>query len=368
MIGILIERAKKLGCYLWMNTPNRPWPADLGLFDVLAACFEAAAEAAALLRECAVEPKENGLFRQCLDAAAEAQSALRSAVIAVGASTDADQQSMFEWLRRAAAEKNIFIERHLRVDDPADPHSSAAIRSRIQVAQEACRNSLDRQRQRADWLKRLHFHTKRVACGNGTDHDWQTIAQVADELVEDGVPPSNRDIRDAVLPIVDIAPSSDGFPLAFRLVLREAAKYGAKQDANPPCPNEALLTAEVQAVREFLEGTSLVMIGGESRDHARKALKDAFALEELIWLSSREHQSIERFKPYITRDSVKAVALLIRWSSHSYNDLKRYCDQHGKLFVRLPSGYGPNQVASQIMAQCGDLLNQEIQARLSENQ
>ncbi len=50
------------------------------------------------------------------------------------------------------------------------------------------------------------------------------------------------------------------------------------------------------------------------------------------------------------------VLLAIRWSSHSFGDVKAFCDRHGKPLVRLPGGYGAHQVASQILAQCGGRL------------
>jgi hypothetical protein len=355
----LIARAKQIGCFLWMNGPSRPQPEDLGLWDVLARCFEMAAEAATLLRECALDVKMEELLRQCLDVAAEAQSALRSAVTAVGAPTDTEQQSLYEWLRKTAAERRVYIERHLRSDDPADPHAWADIQSRIQAVREACRKVLDRERQRTNCLGQIRYHANQIRENGSRDHDWNIIAQAADEIVNYGVPPSNREIREIMLPIIDFAPESDGFPPSFHLVLREARNYLAGQDAQPLSHEEAVPTAEVQAVRRFLGGTSLVLIGGESRDYAEQAIKEAFGLEEVVWLDWREHQSTERFKPYITRSNVRVVALLIRWSSHSYGELKRYCDRYGKLFVRLRSGYSPNQFANRIMAQCGDLLRQE---------
>jgi acetoin utilization deacetylase AcuC-like enzyme len=165
-----------------------------------------------------------------------------------------------------------------------------------------------------------------------------------------------------VLPIIDIAPGSDGFPLAFRLVLREAQKYRAEHNVQPPGQDETVLTAEVRTVREFLKGTILVMIGGDYRDHAQDRIKEAFALKEVDWVKSRAHQSVERFRPHIMRDDVKVVLLMIRWASHGYGDIKELCDRHGKLFVRLPGGYGPNQVAGQIMAQCGRLLDKEARS------
>ena len=69
-----------------------------------------------------------------------------------------------------------------------------------------------------------------------------------------------------------------------------------------------------------------------------------------------------------TRSNVRVVVVLTRWSSHSYGELKRFCDRHGKLFVWLPGGYSPNQFASQIMAQRGDLLRQETGSRVATSQ
>jgi hypothetical protein len=50
------------------------------------------------------------------------------------------------------------------------------------------------------------------------------------------------------------------------------------------------------------------------------------------------------------------VLLAIRWSNHSYGDVQEYCDTYGKLLVRLPGGYHPNQVAHQILSQVGHRL------------
>jgi hypothetical protein len=364
----LIERAKTLGCILWMNGPSSPHPNDLALFDVLGSCFDVAGDAAALLRECASDVEDEELFKQCLDVAAEAQSALRSAVMAVEAPTDADQQSLFEWLRTTAAEEGIFVQRHLRADDPADPYISADIQHRIQVIRAACQAVIDHRVQHTRRLNRLRYHTKLI-CENGSnDHDWKIVAQVADEMVRDGVPPSNREIRDAMMPILDALPMGNGFPPAFVLVVREAERYRATRTSQSPDRADVEPSAHVLAVRKCLEGKTIVIIGGDLVGHRRQAIKEAFALGDLVWVESRHHQSIERFKPAIVRPDVKIVVLMVRWASHSYHELKPFCDQHGKLFVRLPGGYNPNQLASQIIAQCGYLLTQEAASIAQEGQ
>ena len=73
-------------------------------------------------------------------------------------------------------------------------------------------------------------------------------------------------------------------------------------------------------------------------------------------VATREHQSIEGFEAYIARADVAVVLLAIRWSSHSFGDIKAFCDRHGKPLVRLPAGYHPNQVALQVVSQCSGRL------------
>jgi len=353
----LLGRASELGCYLWMNNPRQPVPTDLALFDVLGSCFETAAEAVALLQKCAFDFEDEGVFKQCLDVAAEAQSALRSAVTAVDAPTDTDQQSLFGWLIRTAREEGMFIERYLRADDPADPCMSADIQGRIQAVREKCQAVIDRRVQRTRRLNRLRYHAKLIHENGSSDHDWHVVAQVTEEMVRDGVPPSNREIRDAVLPIIDAVPGLDQFPPAFLLVLREAETYRATGNVISPESPGAEPTTAVLAVREFLRGRTVVIVGGDPDTRKQQAIKDAFELGDLVWLESRPHQSIDRFKPAILRPEVMMVVLIVRWASHSYGDLKRFCAEHGRHFVRLPAGYNPNQLASQIMEQCGYLLN-----------
>ena len=58
-------------------------------------------------------------------------------------------------------------------------------------------------------------------------------------------------------------------------------------------------------------------------------------------------------EPGTTEQVAEAVLLAIRWSSHSYGEVRDYCEKHGKHFVRLPGGYNPNQVAHQILQQRG---------------
>ncbi len=135
------------------------------------------------------------------------------------------------------------------------------------------------------------------------------------------------------------------------LILAAVPSSRAAGDAVPAEP-----TAEVKAAARLLAGKSAVLIGGGRRPDALESLKASFGLKELYWVETREHQSLEGFEPYAARPDVAVVLLAIRWSSHSFGDVREFCDRHGKPLVRLPGGYHPNQVAHQLVSQCSERL------------
>ena len=106
----------------------------------------------------------------------------------------------------------------------------------------------------------------------------------------------------------------------------------------------------------MLSGRKVFLLGGLRRPAAKEALERAFDLSELIWFETREHESVSGFEPYVAQSDVAVVLLAIRWSSHSYGEVKQFCEKYGKAFVRLPGGYNPNQVARQILQQVGGKL------------
>ena len=192
-----------------------------------------------------------------------------------------------------------------------------------------------------------------------TTTGWRCIT-VVDEIVSEGVPPSNREIRELLLPIIDELPAWDEFPHRFRLVLREIDRYLGARVAPTRSPVVHEPSDEVKAAARLLGGTSIVLIGGNRRREAQESLRRALALKDLIWIETKEHQAVGTFEPLIARADVALVLLAIRWSSHAFGDVKTLCDQHGKLLVRLPGGYNPNQVAAQVLLQSSAQLSSNL--------
>ncbi len=352
----LISRAKALpDCFLWMCRPQ-PLGEASALGDV-AGCFEALAAGVTLARA-AIEDQEVPWedLEDALQLLAEAQSALRAGVAQLGIAPDRDQLTAFNWLRNTAVDNHIFIRRFMRQDDPADAKRWADLISRIAALDVRVQEGRKKARQRQKLFGKVRHKVSVLAQnGNGTVENWQLLAATIDELVQDGLPPSNAELRELLLPVIDELPELPEVPAGFQRVLLELDRFLANRPVSraetvePPRP-------EVQAVAQALAGKSMILIGGERRPAAYEALKRAFQLQELYWLDTREHMSIVGFESYVARPDVALVVLAIRWSSHSFGEVKEFCDRHGRLLVRLPAGYNPNQVAAQIVAQCSERL------------
>lgn len=354
----LIAQAKALPeCFLWMCHRDGPAPTDLALYTDVARAFEAAALAAKVLIGAAATPVPADLFAQALCLGAEAQSALRVAVAAIGAQPDNDQFKLFLWIRETAAERGIWIERHMRQDDPADAAGWSARLERLRALEEKFRRYNDRDKRQRKLFSKIRYHAKRIQEHPGTEDagDWQTIVQSVEALVQDGVPASNVEIRDLLLPMLDAVPEGIELPKHFLLVLREVDRYLQLAPTSLDARDEAAPAPEVQRTAELLRGRAVVLIGGDHRPHAARALENAFGLKEVIWIEAWD-QSYLTFDPEVANPDVALVLLAIRWSRHGFSEVKELCDKHRKPLVRLPGGYNPNQVAYHILHQVGDRL------------
>lgn len=131
----IIRRAKEIpGCYLWTNAPNSPSPRDLSAFETLARCYENVAKAAELVHEldAARTPASDPNLSQAFQFLAEAQSALRLAVRNAEGPEDPDQFEIFQWLKQHTRGRAIYVARHMRVNDPADPNAWPSLAARLE--------------------------------------------------------------------------------------------------------------------------------------------------------------------------------------------------------------------------------------------
>ncbi len=356
----ILDRARALpNCMLWMNSPSYKVALPAAMEEA-ALCFEVVADGVELARRLMKDAKGNrGLLERVVNLLAAAQSALRTAVDNINGYNDSDQFKTYDWLRTITKTEEIYIPRHMRLDDPAPPSDGPKLKKGFAELAEQFDKSKNRVKIRESRFKKLRYHANLIREGNGSQHDWDRVAQTIDELAEDGTPPSDVGFRETLLPIIDSMPELEPVPRGLALVLGQIDRYLASREPEAEKPREEAPNPEIARVAELLEGRSIVLIGGERRRDAEDHLKQAFALKDLIWVESRGHESISLFEPYVARPDVELVLLAIRWASHSFGDVKHFCKHYGKPLVRLPGGYSPNQVAVQILNQCSDQLGRE---------
>jgi hypothetical protein len=342
-------------CFYWMNSSESSQPANIGSLDNVGGCFEAVAEALSLVRAISDDHQGNQNFlERVLPLVAEAQSALRASIQAVHGDDDPDQLEVFEWLKMTAARHHVYIKRYMRADDQADAARWTNLIDRIERVEVGHRKRLKDQ---GPFFDHLRSQLKVIQEDKGTEQDWRKVIETVEGMVSEGIPPSNREIRELLLSVIDELPDRDDLPSGFRLVLREIDRFLATRTL--PSGKEVTHepTVDVKEARRLLAGRSAMLIGGICRRDSQKMLKAALGLKELSWIETREHQSVGSFEPAVARPDVALVLLAIRWSSHAFGDVKQLCERYGKPLVRLPGGYSPNQVAAQILAQCSGQLS-----------
>ncbi|MGL6096049.1 MAG: hypothetical protein ACRC7O_09670, partial [Fimbriiglobus sp.] len=294
-----------------------------------------------------------------LPLAAEAQSTLRSAIADARQDwTDPDQIHLFVHIKEATKRERVYVSRFLRQEDWARAEDWAGVVARIEKLAPDIRATGRQDRNRGKDLSNLAYKSRKLSDPANDDPDeWARVIELTAGLVDRGLPPSNTDLRDALLPLFDRLADWPDLPVSVERVLQEIERFVASRPAAVPDPDrEPHWSAEVTEVAEFLRGTEMVLIGGQVRPDRRAALMTAFGLTNLDWVTTPEHTSTSFFEPHIARPGVVVVLLATRWANHDYQNVKDYCETHGKLYVKLPAGYHPNQVAHQVLEQVGKRL------------
>lgn len=274
---------------------------------------------------------------------------------------------VFRWLKSTTRSRQVFVARHMRLDDPADPAQWNERSRAISAMQDRISERERQAHERKHALSKLCYHARKLQdAGPEADvtSDWKVLLEATDRLLAMGVKASAKEIRELVIPIEDRLPEgipvTDGWRQVDRHIDEYLALLEAEQVEQRPVRQRS---PEVETAAELLRGRRMVLIGGQERPRSREALIRELELGDLAWITSAEHASLDTFEPDIIREDTDVVVLMIRWTSHSHGGVRKFCEDHDKLFVRLPGGYSPNQVAGQVMSQIGERLRQRAAKR-----
>jgi len=349
----LLEEVQSLQpLYLWMLKKDQFLMAEQ--WALLSGCYGNLAKAAEVVH---AAPTGTSADPEHVRLLAEAQSALYSALTVVD-QKERMQQEAFEWCREEGERCQYYIY-YLSRNNPADPTLWRGLAARIGGVAERAAVSRGREKSFKTNLNTIQYHVGRILEDqeHEGDHanDWKRIDEALGRFLAEGGQPSNPKLVDLIEPIADLAPEAvaqqaEGLRRVLPFVdQRAAAKDQPSEDSEP----DRVTTADLRKARELLRGKRVVMIGGEARRPQREKLERELELMELVWVTSKEHGSIDTFLPDVSRPDTALVILAIRWASHSFEEVKATCDSLGKPFVRLPAGYGVNRVAFEVVRQQG---------------
>lgn len=352
-IDSMIETARSMpDCFLWVFWPHAEQPADDRLLEI-ASSYDALAQSAAV---CVRAVARDGRLsanetQQAFQLFAEASSALRVALgVTWLTADDTDQEEAHLWLRRETQARGVFVERHMKLEDPANPEDADDI---VAEAKRLLATEEDRAKEARkvdQLLNKAAYHARRVR--NTTDpdrHDIETINGVMEDLRTLGVGPTDARVAEFRVSLEGV-----GFPA-------DLPRHDHLSFVSQPTNTQAVNTGgqwndRVTEVRPLLEGGRIVIVGGEPRQDAINRFEEAFGAT-VDWVELTEHGSGARMQAPIERPDTRVVLVLIKLTGHLHADEAReYARSAGVPCVNMEAGYNPNMVAEQVLAQVGERL------------
>jgi hypothetical protein len=344
--GLRAQRADMPDCFPWMLDASAALPADAALTAVVG-CWEVVASAAEgiakLKARSALEPAPPAELLYLL---AEAQSALLAAVRALDLRGDSDQRDLFQWLKDQTTRHRIYVDRHMRLDDPADPNGWSDLGQRLQTKLEEIALRGQERRDRQQILNKLRFHARKVLeAGRLLDADRNSILATLELFGDPAEARRERPLLDLLEPLARTFGDDEALGPVLRAIVPAA---GGSAPRRP-----------LDEASELLAGSHVLMLAAAEDEEARQTLVAELRLGELEWIAVEDPDGTELLEREIPRTAARLVLLGTRLTPAAYAEFKRLSTEHSKLFVRLPEGLTPDIVARQVLRQVGWRLRPE---------
>lgn len=364
MTGMLNEGKALPGCFIWVFWRHEQQPSDADL-TIIADGYDALAEACAHVQRLdqsadAAPPADVADAMQML---AEATSALRIALTKSWLrSPDADQDESHLWLRRETALRRVFVARHMRLEDPADPAQSGALIARLRDLESRQAERAKARKKVATLISQVRFHAKhKDEAGALGSHDARKVLDALDALHALGLRHDDARIAEAMGTPPALPADAQPSPFALRVLQHAAAPTPADADEPPFGAPEREWSTQVQEARALLRGSGVVVVGGERRQDAVDRLTSAFDLADVEWVRLNEHGSSSAMGAPISRRATSVVLVLIKLTGHLHaEEAREHARRAGKPCVYLKAGYNPEQVADAVLQQAAEQLRARV--------
>ncbi len=319
----LRNKANALHCFLWMANPKAPVPSSPELYTLTAQCYQNTIDALELVDKLMQrdEPEHCDRMEPALYLLAEAQSSVRAALKELGYnSEDDDQLRAYEYLFARGSEFQIFISRHMKLDDPADPEAWQALRDKITELNDAIDQEEMDNKRRKSLMNKIAYKRKQIV-DDGDKGQWPSLLQCMDELFGLGLYATDTDLREVILPLLETLPNLDNASSDVMLAFESADKERERMledDADDESATLEVLPPHVQDARGLLAGKRVLMICGYTRPILQAKIQEELGLAHLEWPDLPPHSPTERIQTLATKDRYDVILLAIRFSSHAY--------------------------------------------------
>lgn len=341
-------------------------PAAVEALGVIADCYETIATGA----EIAMELDEAGAFDGgpapgFLYLLAEAQSALLQSLGGAPTRSDSDQRDVFLWLKEQTTRYRIYVDRFMRLDDPADPKGSRDLAERFR---RAAREILQRQgarQKRRELIGKVRYHAGKLAMDGGVRLlEVQSLDAALKVWKEAGLQLNDRLLIEVLEPLhaVDLDESTEGGAALARTLSALPTSRSRPQDqsgggggARGAASSKGETPEETRRQLESCRVGLLALEGDDGVDQEALA-RDLGAAELLVTRVSLDaaHQASRVAAIDSFLDSGVDVFLLgARLPRDEYASFKERCLERQGLFVRLPGALDGASILHQVTRQVG---------------
>jgi len=206
----LLSAASELPrCNLWAFDRRRTMPTAEAL-ELCAKAYANLSRAVEVVqsidrwREGTDAPPEKLLFL-----AAEAQSALWAALGKARVESDPDQLDLFIWVREVGAAHRIFVARHMRMEDPADPTKADELNEKLQEFGDRIAGEEQQRKGHEKLIGKLDYEAgrlERAEDDSARTTAWDGVVRSLTEWVSSGRSPNNRAVCDPIRDFLDDMP------------------------------------------------------------------------------------------------------------------------------------------------------------------
>ena len=301
---------------------------------------------------------------------------------------DSDQRDVFLWLKDLTTRYRIYVDRHMRLDDPADVAGSAGLQERLRRAAREAVEERTIRRERGQYLSKVRYHVGKILAGATPLHSevnslrsaiqrWGSAGHAAtDRSLVEALRPLRKhavgladcETKDDIFEILSesgitpaTAEASDGTrdhvvtPAAGGGVGPEAASGSASREAERT-------TALMSEVRQLLAGRCVTLCCEATAEVNVDALRAELNPKSLKRLDVQLGQpdTLETLVGLLREEDTDLVLLGVRLPTEEYQQIKEACLEHQKPFVRLPGPFHAPVIAHQISRQVGWRLRGQV--------